>query len=237
MEIVKANTAHPVARSECRKLTEADCRHYPGRGRIQIATGADCVDLASELAKKGKVCLHNFANDLEPGSTTKFRGNTQEEVICKRTTLCASLGIPPDNKYHPIDKRTIWPRKYEELGIIYSPTVHCVRDKQLRMIEPSAPFSVITIAAIDFPAVINDRYKNEHERDVTRRKIRMILSATHGETLCGGMWGCGIFANPLEIVDIWVEEIARTDVDVIFCTWDKSFEDRLRRQARKHGLL
>ncbi len=243
MELARENIKFAKeASSLCIKRAEHQIAHRQGRGHITIlGMIMDCISHAAKLADNGKKgTLLNFANNDVPGGPVHVNCGTQEEQLMKRSTLGASIGLPDEQSsaLYPIDKRTLWPKKkYECLYLLHSPQVCCLRDSNYKMLkEPSAPFGVITLAATEFPATQGDQYKLDEDKEITRRKIRMILGATEG-ILVIGECGTSAFCNPLEIVDLWVEEISRTDVHAVFCAWQRDFYHRLKTVARRKGIL
>ncbi len=142
----------------------------------------------------------------------------------KRSTLGASIGLPDEQSsaLYPIDIRTLWPKKKYEC-----PQVCCLRDSNYKMLTvPSAPFGVITLAATEFPATQGDQYKLDEDKEITRRN-QDDPRCDRG-ILVIGECGTGAFCNPLEIVDMWVEEISLTDVHAVFCAWNRDFYPRLK---------
>ncbi len=232
--------------SQCFKFYEKECLMCYGsrndtnqRGKMLILPGQDCISCASSLANDGaKVVLHNFANNNIPGGPAQLRANTQEEQLMKRTTLGASIGTSRDDApLYPIDVLSSGQRS---LSLLYSPAVRCVRDvKNTALDKWSAPFSVITIAALASPPTDGDAYKHDADRAITLRKIKMIIGAVEpGATFVGGEWGCGVFGNPHQaIIDLWVKEIDRSGLNAIFCCWNAEFTKKLQTAAKKQRIL
>ncbi len=208
------------------KILEADLAQYfrdqPGnvhsKDNIVVVKGDSLkMALRAALADLDTVVL-NFANNDAPGGGFRMKGNTQEEILMKRTTLGATL--PP--YMYPLDQREDRFRyyHYRKLGIAYSPEIWILRDKNYEMMPKPARVSMITCAAVNNPRSASGEYSYDSDRDITRRKIRMILATAvkyRKQVLVAGMWGVGAFGNPLEICRIWREEIARyPDLRVVF---------------------
>jgi len=183
----------------------------------------DSIDAAKSVKSP---CVLNFANAQTPGGPTNLHGTTQEEVLWKRT----SLGCTLSKSYYPIDdivdKYQYW--HYKSHSVIYSPRVYVLRDDEYSIIDTHSPdiFSVISCAAINNPRTTGQKYLLDRDRVVTRQKIALMLdvAALHSHTFVAGQWGCGAFGNPLEICSLWVEEINKRNIDVVFPIYNESFE-------------
>ncbi len=199
-----------------------------GGPNIRLTTGDS---LAHALGPRA-ACVLNFANNDVPGGPYSLRGKTQEEVLLKRTSLGATL----HTNMYPIDtiKDNYSHWVYEKLALIYSPSVYILRDQDYNLTcypTTPGPISIITCAAINNPKLSGDSYLFQSDRDVTRRKIRMIIDTAimQGHSrLIAGQWGCGAFGNPLEICQIWAEESARRpNLLIEFPIYTREFEQEL----------
>jgi uncharacterized protein (TIGR02452 family) len=190
----------------------------------------DSLSIAESMAAAGITpCILNFANNDIAGGGFALKGSTQEEVLLKRTTLGGSLS----KEYYPIDKIVdkyqYW--DYQDLALIYSPDVMLIRNADYEIIPVHYKMSVVTCAPINNPRATSGRYMFASDREVTRRKIQMILDAATlrgHKNLIAGQWGCGAFGNPLEICSIWIDEITRRDIKVVFPIFDNAFGDTMR---------
>ena len=190
----------------------------------------DSLSIAESMAAAGITpCVLNFANNDIAGSGSSLKGSPQEVVLLKRTTLGGSLL----DEYYPIDKIVdkyqYW--EYQELALIYAPDVMLIRNADYEIIPVHYKMSIITCAAINNPRTTSGRYMFASDREVTRRKIQMILDTAilrGHNNLIAGQWGCGAFGNPLEICSIWIDEISRRRIKVIFPIFDNAFGDTMR---------
>lgn len=180
-------------------------------------------------------CVLNFANNDHAGGGYSLKGSTQEEILLKMTTL----GVTLKPEYYPldimIDKYQYW--DYKKLTLVYSPEVYVLRNSEYELITTPYKVSIITCAAICNPRTAGRGYMWESDRRVTRRKIQMILDTAilrGHKILIAGQWGCGAFGNPLEICDIWVEEIAKRKIKVIFPIFDNAFNDTMSELLLKY---
>lgn len=179
-------------------------------------------------------CVLNFANNDVPGGPYSIKGTTQEEILLKRTTLGGAL----DKKHYPIDDvedhYQYW--QYKKLGLIYSPRVYVIRDEEYNLLSEPRHIAVITCAAINNPRTTGNSYTYARDREITRRKIEMILDTAVMQghnNLIAGQWGCGAFGNPMEICTLWIEAIARRNIKVVFPIFDNAFGDTMRELVAK----
>jgi uncharacterized protein (TIGR02452 family) len=197
--------------------------------KIHLIQGKGSLEIAEQLIHAGhRVCVLNFANNDIPGGGLGLKGNTQEEILMKRTTLGASL----NPELYPLDdvenQYVRW--DYRKLRLAYSPTVRVVRDSELEPMKEGPEMAMISCAAIRTPRSRDGRYLSDEDRDVTRRKITMILDTAirYGhKVLIAGQWGCGAFLNPLEMCELWVEVARTRDITVVFPTFDKPFRAKI----------
>lgn len=226
------------------KLNEADLRPWisEGNGKTSsniVITGGDSLKVAlfasggiTDNIKGGShpvrdVVVLNFANGNVAGGGYRIKGTTQEEILLKRTTLGATLRP----EMYPLDVYEDRFRyyHYKSLGLIYSPEVWILRNKGFDLMEQPFRISTITCAAINNPRTNSGKYVYESDRDITRRKIRMILATAHKykkQVLVAGMWGCGAFGNPLEICQIWRDEASNyPTLQVVFPVMGESADE------------
>ena len=231
MDLLAANAAHSAADPACRKYTSSELGPYagpaPAAARVRF-TPKGSLEVAEELWRAGAdPCVLNFANNAS-GWVTGCQGTTQEEVLMKRTTLSAGLRAADPYPLDDVqDLGRAW--AYGTLGLAYSPRVHVVRDALYRPLAggPYPRVAVVTCAAIRCPLVRGGRYASAADRDVTRRKIGMILDAAmangHG-VVVAGEWGCGAFANPVaEVASLWVAAARARPVSVVFPVFTEAF--------------
>ncbi|KAL2362414.1 hypothetical protein RJZ56_004680 [Blastomyces dermatitidis] len=120
------------------------------------------------------VTVLNMASDFVPGGGWLSGARAQEEALCRRSTLTASL------------KRYFYPTPSS--AVIYSPAVIVFRNNLKDghgLMDLSDPdtlplVSVISMAALRRPEVINGanslmKFANPNDRDRTKEKMRVIL--------------------------------------------------------------
>ncbi|KAJ5762240.1 uncharacterized protein N7511_005622 [Penicillium nucicola] len=161
------------------------------------------------------VCVLNFANAFTIGGGWKNGSPAQEEQLCYRSTLTATL-LP-----------RLYPMETKEL--IYSPQVSILRESEKRgyhMMWPNAQsplpvVSVISMAAQSKPTVTAaNKYQNISDRNLMKDKMRMVLrTAAHNrhQRLVLGALGCGAFGHPKqEVADCWKEVLEDVEFQGFF---------------------
>lgn len=151
--------------------------------------------------KTCKVAILNMASPLSPGGGVLNGANSQEESLCRRTTLLPALR---DEFY-----------RLPELGAVYTPDVLVFKDESDdRVLEKKDRWFVdcVTAAMLRMPDCQQDEsgtrvYENQKDRDLALAKMNMVLriSQLKGvQRLVLGAWGCGAYGNPVgEIAKAW----------------------------------
>lgn len=172
------------------------------------------------------VCCLNFASAKHPGGGFLKGSQAQEESLARASGLYSCLLQAPT--YYQTNKRRKktepYPAIYENL-IIYSPNVPVFRNDDDELLEDPWKASIITAAAPNRGAVIQNyiRNKNKKEKKMSDsegtaivveeeafKKVEEIIQETFGvridmvlstamnyghRTLVLGAWGCGVFQN------------------------------------------
>lgn len=173
---------------------------------------------ADPLARRQQgpnVTVLNMASSIRPGGGFLDGANSQEEFLCTRTTLHASLSMM--DRSYPLP----------EVGGIYSPDVLVYKDsmRDPNLLEKRDQYFVDVISAgmFRFP---DARGRNGHgeaacscgvsycddHRDLVVRKMKAVIRMAESkgaEKLVLGAWGCGAYANPAsEVAKLWRKVIA-----------------------------
>ncbi|KAJ6016028.1 hypothetical protein N7540_010619 [Penicillium herquei] len=162
-----------------------------------------------------KVGVLNMASEKHPGGGWLRGALAQEEALCLRSTLAATLY----DSYYPLP----------EFGAIWSPRVAVFRDevdRWCRIYTPDHIFivGVVSLAALRSPKLSKDKqqFANVGDIRVTKDKLRQVLRvlAQNGITHCVlGALGCGAFHNP-------PQEVARVYSEVLKeAEWRGNFEE------------
>lgn len=159
-------------------------------GRIILVEG-DTMDHAGEG-------VLNFANAFTPGGGYLYGASSQEESLCRESTLYASLTGPMAAPFYEENNRE--KSIYGSEAMVLSPQVEIFRQsagKDYALFGPPKVTSVITAAAVDLrgpaaqepPALIHGIM----ERRILRLLALFAASGCHTITL--GAWGCGVFRH------------------------------------------
>ncbi|KAL4913407.1 hypothetical protein BDW62DRAFT_205620 [Aspergillus aurantiobrunneus] len=197
------------------RYTPLSSKFFPNLStRVEVVDG-DTYDVAIRLTNARAtndgdtkpVCVLNMASEHNAGGGWIRGAMAQEEALCYRSTLSATL------------KKKFYPLKLREA--IYSPTVVIFRDNYKnnhRIMDLQHPqhlpvVSVVSVAAIRKPDV-NTRtspptYEDPDDRASMMEKMRVTLRvAVHNRhrSLVLGALGCGAFMNPNEeVTNCWAE--------------------------------
>lgn len=165
----------------------------------------DSISAAEQLYKP---LVINFANSFYPGGGFTFGARGQEEDLCCRSTLYASL------LSKPATLSFYTPPKYEvaNMGseqILFSPYVCVFRNKQFRLLAKPFYISVCSIAT---------PIKNAKEENITqyfldyimKNRLRRLFNNApkYGfNALILGAWGCGAFGHSPQVISNYFYEL------------------------------
>ncbi|KAJ6511338.1 hypothetical protein C8R47DRAFT_731020 [Mycena vitilis] len=172
-------------------------RRTPTLPKITVVEG-DTLEVAYPMCVDGggSVAILSMASELRPGGGFLNGANSQEESLCMRSTLYASL---QEGFY-----------RLPELGCVYTQDV-CVfrgsygdaQPKPISKVNPAAEWwfvDVISCAAVRGPDVDEQgKYSDTAQQDLMREKIKVIFRAAAAQgcrRLVLGAFGCGAFGNP-----------------------------------------
>lgn len=173
------------------------------------------VEAARKYANSGKkVSILNFASSVAPGGGVVSGAQAQEESICRVSTLYFALsdkntaGKFYDKHWEMIHQKKMNRRNTDDT--IYTPGIVVVRDDAADeiMLDKDSWYTidVITCAAPDIRLVGDDTEYNPKKEElykefVKRWKCILCAGANHNaDVLILGAFGCGVFANPPEMV-------------------------------------
>ncbi|KAJ7757004.1 hypothetical protein B0H16DRAFT_1314554 [Mycena metata] len=173
--------------------------HAPVPPKISVVEG-DTLEVAYPMCTdgSGSVAVLSMASELRPGGGFLSGANSQEESLCMRTTLYASL---QEGFY-----------RLPELGCVYTEDVCVFRGTYGNSSRPATPSTnvnptsewwfvdVISCAAVRGPDVDeHEHYTDAAQRDLMREKIKCIFRAAVAKgcrQVVLGAFGCGAFGNP-----------------------------------------
>ncbi|MCR4960257.1 MAG: TIGR02452 family protein [Lachnospiraceae bacterium] len=165
--------------------------------------------LEAAYAYKGKkVCVLNFASAINPGGGVTLGALSQEECLCRCSTLYFNLATDEmENRFYKPHRKAKDPFYNDD--IIYSPGVRVIKsdsDAPYRLRESDwYKVNVLTCAAPNLSKIHGGLSKKNEEKleRILRKRIRRIFEVAakeKNEVLILGAFGCGVFDNPPEIV-------------------------------------
>lgn len=173
------------------------------------------VEAAMPYAQAGKrTCILNFASSVAPGGGVVTGAQAQEESICRVSTLYFALSDPETaGKFYDYHWELIRAGKMNRRNrddIVYTPGVVAVRDdandEAMLKEQDWYEMDVITCAAPDLRQLGDAAQFTptlEELRTLHENRWRFILAAAakhEADVLILGAFGCGVFANPPELV-------------------------------------
>ena len=147
-----------------------------------------------------RVLVLNFANPVHPGGGVRRGAKAQEEDLCRKSTLLASLESSGASKYYRYNRNN-----NSFLGsdyMVLSPMVEIIRDEHNAFMEETIVVSVLTCAAPYLRRGLQGVSREELEKVIFRRIMGMLIAAIKYsyDYLVLGAWGCGAFANDAQMV-------------------------------------
>ena len=180
-------------------------------------SGKDSFAAARELAesweyrrdaKASRVLVLNFANSVHPGGGVRFGARAQEEDLCRKSTLYASLSSADAELYY-----TGHAEHYSPLAshaILLSPHVAIFRDDDNRLLNKPVMAAVLTCAA-PIAYERGDMSDSDYEALLYERIRRILAVAAHYRYnyIILGAWGCGAFGNDAKLLATLFERAFR----------------------------
>jgi len=172
-------------------LSQAELFNEPA---MILVENIDSFDMARNLDKVSntkRVMVLNLASDIRSGGGVKTGAKAQEEDLYRKSN------------YFEANSPNFYPLKYNE--VIYSPSVHIIKDSSYKLLSNTCEVSCLAVAAIRNPSTheVNNKktYANAIDIKITQDKIDMIFKVAikheHTELVLGAI-GCGAFHNPTE---------------------------------------
>ncbi len=153
----------------------------------------DQLRYADERIQPGRVLVLNFANPVQPGGGVRYGARAQEEDLCRKSTLLASLESEAAAPFYA-GHQDAGPLASD--AILLSPNVEVFRDENNELLDEPFVVSVLTCAA---PLIRTGTKPPQDELEaLLYNRILGILhvAAAYGyHYLVLGAWGCGAFGN------------------------------------------
>lgn len=145
-------------------------------------------------ARPGNVLVLNFASSVHPGGGVRYGAQAQEEDLCRKSTLLASLESPAAAPFYAAHRAGGSPLASD--AIILSPYVEVFRDENNALLKDPPVVSVLSCAAPKanapkkLPADMLEKLL--YDRIVS---ILHVAAAYGYRYLVLGAWGCGVSGN------------------------------------------
>lgn len=240
LKLTQEQQKHSIYISEqaVRKCVAFEAERSCGsRECIYTTTLVDTFEAAAELTQggceDGTILALNFANPFCPGGGVRRGARAQEEDLCRKSTLLASL--ESDNSAVYYSRHREESTYLSSDAMLLTPQVEIFRDTKGRLLRETKVVAVLTCAA---PIVNEDVYDvtSQELEQILRDRIRGMLSvaAHYGyHNLVLGAWGCGAFGNDAKVVaNLFYEELAQFSCfeKVVFAIKDNSWDKYNYRQ-------
>lgn len=188
----------------------------------------DCCSAAKLLADRNKPLVMNFANPYTPGGGYLTGASAQEEAICRRTTLYASLSHPETYEVYQLNR--MLHRPADTGCMIWSPAVYIFRDTMLRPSNDVVEIAVLSLSAPNLNGSAAHISMEEIDRIMLRRMENFFMKAVEEgyKSLVLGAWGCGAFGhNPSRVAAcfhkvLYEEGFAGFFQEIVFAVLDHS---------------
>ncbi|MCR5587330.1 MAG: TIGR02452 family protein [Lachnospiraceae bacterium] len=183
-------------------------------GAVVDAASAESTELVAsgeaevhENISEYKTLVLNFASGAKPGGGVESGASAQEEALCRRSTLYASISSETANEMYRMN-RLLGPVDYLDYMLL-SPSVTVMFDTKFKLLENPFKTAVLTAPAVPLN---RDGIKipNDYVRYVMRKRIRNIMriSAMNGyDRLVLGAWGCGAYGHDAMNIATYFREI------------------------------
>lgn len=203
------------------RLDEYGGKENKGKCKITVEN-IDTLEAAKRMYKERKKppLVLNFANPVRPGGGVRVGAKEQEEELCRRSTLLASIENKSVAAYYENHKglKSI----VASDAVIVSPHVEVFKDVDYHLLENTYLVSVLTCAApmvSPYSHCLEDKNLNYMENLLYRRIAGMLLVAIH----CGysklvlGAWGCGAHNNdPALVAEVFKKVLEDINADMFF---------------------
>lgn len=153
------------------------------------------------------VCMLNFASQKQPGGGVKWGASTQEESMCRATTLYPIISDPGFKPgfydVHPLLSESL---------LIYTPDVKIIKDESNReypLLETEVSVNVITCAAPKLTYMKISCADQYRAHEIRAQNIINEATINDNDVLITGAFGCGAYRNDPEIVArVWRDLLA-----------------------------
>jgi len=213
----------------------------------RIVSGKRTFEAAQGYVQAGKkVCVLNFASSVSPGGGVTNGSQAQEESLCRVSSLYPALSAQSAELFYTrhwemIRKGTM--KRENRDDCIFTPGVVVLREdageESLLSKDSRYTVDVITCAAPDLRAVQDGSWYTPSQDELMKlllrrwRRILSVAAANGADVLILGAFGCGVFANPPQLVakafELAADEIDRCFETIEFAVYSQRADSPNRR--------
>jgi uncharacterized protein (TIGR02452 family) len=162
---------------------------------------SDTVSALVDCFQSGKTCVLNMASYQRPGGGVYNGAKAQEECLFRCSNLSSVIGT----EHYPL----------KESEALYTTDAIFFKDVNYDYMQ-EITCDVVTLPALRLSGVLDTRGNIYHQskgpeyRDITKNKIRLMLSLAHKmncRNIILGAWGCGVYGNDPEVISGYFNEV------------------------------
>ena len=199
-----------ITEEQVKKLVEKPKYYSPisaGERCKFFVSNSDSFAAAMQMSKeflsgknRQKLLVLNFANPVVPGGGVRRGAQAQEEDLCRKSTLLASLESKSAEAMYSFNKSRSFALSSDYM--ILSPKVEIFRDGSNALLKETSIVSVLTSPAPYIKDGADGMSRDDLEKVIYHRIIGMLhVALAYGyKHLVLGAWGCGAFGNDAEMV-------------------------------------
>lgn len=178
----------------------------------------DSFSSARKLAVNGYLPLVlNMASAKNPGGGVYNGSVSQEEDLCRKSSLLLSLETGESAKFYDFN------RAHKNMmntdAVILSPTVEIIRGNNNEFLDKPVKVGVISMAAPNLHNGLGNKTQQQYEELFYERILGLFKVAYHSgfKTLVLGAWGCGVFKNdPIVVSNLFKKVIEENNISQLF---------------------
>lgn len=192
---------HPVCQTTKYKFSDIQRAPLTGIKDNISVINSDTVSALVDYYQSGKTCVLNMASYQRPGGGVYNGAKAQEECLFRCSNLSSVIGTD----HYPL----------KESEALYTTGAVFFKDVNYDYMQ-DITCDVVTLPALRLSGVLDTRGNIYHQsrgteyRDITKNKIRLMLSLAHNmncKNIILGAWGCGVYGNDPEIISGYFHEV------------------------------
>ncbi len=177
------------------------------KSKIFIVDG-DSFDVANSFSgDKSKPLVMNFANASVAGGGFEHGINSQEQALCRNSTLYSSISSKSASKMYEHNEKINSPIDSDYM--IFSDYVWVFRDKYGKLLDSPYQVGVISIPAPNKNGRARDVEQNIIDKVMMDRINKLIYASAYKgyKNIVLGAWGCGVFGHEARVVANYFYEL------------------------------